>query len=76
MGIAFGVVLALQIVFSLLNFIFVGISICNDGAFATATNISSLAVLVISAFTLISGIIFFLARTKTNTGRIATQNEG
>ena len=69
----FGVLLVLEIAFSLINFILIGVSICNTEQMAVAGIMSSLAILIINAGTLVASIVYFLAKTKVATGQVAAE---
>ena len=63
LGIEFAILLVVEIAIAIVNTIMVSRSVCNDGAFAVAANFSSIVIVVINSFTLITSIIFFLVKT-------------
>ena len=74
-GYVFAVVLAIECIVGVVNFILVGISICNDEAYATAALISSIAIVLVNLFTLIGGCLYFTAKTRIRTAQVATVSD-
>ena len=74
-GYVFAVVLAIECIVGIANFILVGISICNSESYATAALISSLAIVLINLITLIGGCIYFTAKTRVRTAQVSTSND-
>ena len=70
MGMIFAVVVALEIIGALIVFIFIGVSICNSDAYGIAAIISAICILAINGFTLVTGTIYFLGKTRVNTGQV------
>lgn len=70
-GLAFPIMLILEIVFALINFILIGTSICNDGGHGVSAILSSLAIIIINGVTLALGILYFLAKTKAPVNQVA-----
>ena len=70
-GVIFVVACALEIAGALIIFIVVGVSICNSEAYGVAAILSSLAILIINALTLVLGTIYFLSKTRTSQARVA-----
>ena len=74
-GAIFSVIVALEIAFSLINFILIGVSICNDGAMAVAGILSSLAILIINSCVLVGSILYFLGKTRVATAQVAVEEK-
>ena len=72
-GYAFAIVLCIEIIFALFNFILIGISICNDEDFATAGIISSVVIILVNLVTIIASTIYFLVKTRTRTSQISVE---
>ena len=70
-GVIFVVVCALEIAAALIIFIVVGVSICNGEAYGIAAILSSLAIVIVNALTLVLGTIYFLSKTRTSQARVA-----
>ena len=75
-GKIFALVLVAEVPLSVINFIFIGISICNTGAYGAAAIISTFAVIAINAFTVISAACFFVAKTTVKQTRVAVAATG
>lgn len=65
-GIAFAVIVCIEIAVSLILFIVIGVSICNGEAYGVAAVLSSLAILIINGLTLVLGILYFLSKTRVS----------
>ena len=65
-GKGFPIMLIAEIVFALINFILIGTSVCAGESYGSAAIISSVAILIINGATLVLGILYFLAKTKTD----------
>ena len=74
-GYVFAVVLAIECIVGIVNFILVGISICNSEAYATAALISSIAIVIINLVTLIGGSVYFTAKTRVRTAQVSSAAE-
>ena len=74
-GVIFPIVLLLEIIFAVINFILIGVSTCNSGGFATSAILSSLAIIIINGGVLAGSLVTFFAKTKTNTGQVVQQPE-
>ena len=70
-GVIFVIVCALEIAAALIIFIVVGVYICSSEAYGVAAILSSLAILIINALTLVLGTIYFLSKTRTSQARVA-----
>lgn len=75
LGVAYSVVLAIEIVGAVATMIATGISICNDGSFASAAILTSVAIIVVNLFTLIGTSVFFQWKTHVSTARVAVQSQ-
>ena len=71
LGVIFVIVCAIEIAAALVIFIVVGVSICNSEAYGIAAVLSSLAIVIINALTLVLGTIYFLSKTRTSQARVA-----
>jgi len=70
LGVVYSVILAIEIFGAVATMIFTGISICNDGAFAGAAILTSVAIIVVNLFTLIGTSVFFQLKTHVSTARV------
>lgn len=68
-------VLALGIIAGIVNFSLAAASVCNSSSVAAAAYVTSFALIVINALTLIGSIIYFLKRTAQPLNQIAAGNE-
>ena len=66
-GIAFAVVLSLEVIFASINLILAGISICNGEGWGVAAIVSSLGIIVINLFTIITSSLYFCIKTRLPT---------
>ena len=66
-GYIYAVVLALECIGGVINFVLVGISICNDESYATAALLSSIAIILINLVTLCGAVGYFGAKTRVRT---------
>ena len=71
-GYVFSVVLAIECIVGVVNFVLVGISICNDESYATAALLSSIAIILINLVTLCGAVGYFGAKTRVRTAQVAT----
>ena len=71
-GYVFAVVLGIECIGGVINFILVGISICNTESYATAALISSIAIILINLVTLLGAIAYFGNRTRIRTTQVAS----
>ena len=66
-GYIFAVVLAIECIVGVVNFVLVGISICNNESYATAALLSSIAIILINLVTLLGAIAYFGSKTRVRT---------
>jgi hypothetical protein len=66
-GVVFPIVLTLEIVFAIINFILIQNSICNEGKFATCGILSSIVIIVINFGTLVASLVYFFKKTNIPT---------
>ena len=71
-GYIFAVVLAIECIVGVINFILVGISICNTESYATAALLSSIAIILINLVTLLGAVGYFGNRTRVRTTQVAS----
>ena len=71
LGPIFVVVCTLEIAAALVIFIVVGVSICNSKSYGVVAILSSLAIIIINALTVVLGTMYFLSKTRTSQARVA-----
>ena len=71
----FPIVLIVGIVFAIVNFSLTAASICNTGPLAAAAYVTSFAVIIINALTLIGSGLYFMKKTASATNQVAQGNE-
>ena len=74
-GYVFAVVLAIECIVGVVNFVLVGISICNTESYATAALLSSIAIILINLVTLCGAVAYFGNRTRVRTTQVASASE-
>ena len=74
-GYIYAIVLAIECIVGVVNFILVVISICNTESYATAALISSIAVIFRNLVTLLGAIAYFGNRTRVRTTQVASAAE-
>ena len=73
LGVAYAIVVCIEIAVALILFIVIGVSECNTESYGVAAILSSLSIVVINGLTLVLGIIYFLSKTRVTSGRVAVE---
>ena len=74
-GVAYAIIVCIEIVVALILFIVIGVSECNSEAYGVAAILSALAIVVVNGLTLVLGIIYFLSKTRKSSGRVAVEQQ-
>ena len=72
-GIVFAVVISLELIFAAVNLILAGISICNGEGWGVAAIGSSLCIIVINLFTIVTSSLYFCVKTRVVTAQVDQQ---
>ena len=70
-GYIFAVVCSLELGFASVNLILAGISICNGEMWGAAAIVSSLAIIAINLFTIVTSTLYFCVKTRVPTAQVA-----
>lgn len=70
---AFAVILSLELAFAAFNLILAGISICNGEGWGVAAMVSSLAIIVVNLFTIVTASLYFCVKTRVAPAQVRQQ---